>query len=113
MLEIKGRTSTLRLSDVRQLNQWVQDALVEGNQSHKGILIANLHLDRPPGHRGEVFPNNCIQAAQRTDICLMTTTQLFNALVSHYRNELDIASFWDTLSGTNGVCLLPELELPK
>lgn len=110
MLEIKGRTGTLRLSDVRQLNQWVQDAVVEENWEGKGMLIANLDLDNPPDQRGEVFPSNCVQAAQRTNICLMTTTQLFNALCSHQRNELDIAVFWDTIFDTNGLCPLPELE---
>ncbi len=114
MLEIKGRTGTLKLSDVRQLNQWVQDAIVdEENWSSKGILIANLDLNNSPEQRGELFPSNCVKAAQRINMCLMTTTQLFNALCSFQRNELDITDFWNTVFNTNGVCPLPELELPE
>jgi hypothetical protein len=113
MLEVKGRTGTLRLTDVRQLNQWVQDALVEEDWNSKGILIANLNLEGQPGQRGEIFPSNCIGAAERASICLMTTTQLFNALCSHQRGELDLIGFWDTTFNTNGVCQLPELESPE
>ena len=36
-------------------------------------------------------------------------TQLFHALCSYQRNELDVAEFWNTVFNTNGVCPLPEV----
>lgn len=110
MLEIKGRTGTLRLGDVRQLNQWTADAIAEENWSGRGLLIANMHCSDPPDQRGDPFPPNCIQLAQRFDQCLLTTTQLFRALVAHQRGELDLEEFWETIFATRGVCQLPELH---
>jgi hypothetical protein len=110
MLEVKGRTGTLQLKDVRQLHQWVEDAIHEDDWESKGLLIANLHREIAPGHRVDPFPDNCIRAAERYGYCLMTTTQLYRALADHQRGELDLNEFWDTTYKTSGVCPLPELE---
>lgn len=111
MLEIKGRTKSLKLEDVRQLDQWVRDALLsEENWEGKGILIANTYCGQPPELRGEPFPPNCIEKAKIAHQCLLTTTQLFRALCSHQLGELDVVAFWDTVFNTNGVCTLPEME---
>jgi len=114
MLEIKGRTKSISLADVRQLDQWVRDALLgEENWESKGIFIANTYCDRPPEQRGDPFPSNCIEKAKIANQCLITTTQLFLALCSHQKGELDIAAFWNTVFGTDGVCSLPEMERPE
>ena len=111
MLEIKGRTKSLNLDDVRQLDQWDRDALFKEKLESKGILIANMYCGQPPEHRDNPFPDNCIDGAEIGNLCLMTTTQLFHALCSYQRNELDVAEFWNTVFATNGKCSLPELEL--
>jgi hypothetical protein len=110
MLEIKGRTKSLSLRDVRQLEQWVRDAFSQENLVSKGILIANMYCGQPPKLRDKAFPPNCIDSAKIANLCLMTTTQLFRALCSYQREELDIAEFWNTVFNTDGVCSLPELE---
>ena len=108
MLEIKGRTGPLKLEDVRQIDQWVRDAMFQEDWSGKGILIANLDLSNSPQQRGPIFPPNCVTKARIADICLLPTTQLFEALCAYQRNELDLQNFWDTIHGTKGVCPLPE-----
>jgi hypothetical protein len=110
MLEVKGRSGTLRLSDVRELDQWVRDAMANEELNSKGILVANMLSDDPPGQRINPFPDNCTRAAKQFGICLMTGTQLFRAFCSHQKNELDIENFWNTIFDTDGVCALPELE---
>jgi hypothetical protein len=110
MLEIKGRTKSLALKDVRQLYDWVGDALFEEDLESKGILIANMYCGQQPELRDNPFPDNCINKAEKFNLCLMTTTQLFRALCSYQRNELNVAEFWDTIFNTNGRCPLPELE---
>jgi hypothetical protein len=111
MLEIKGRTKSLSLDDVRQLDQWVRDALFQENLESKGILIANMYCGHPPELRNNPFPPNCVDRAKRANLCLITTTQLFRALCSYQREELDVAEFWNIVFNTDGVCPLPELEL--
>lgn len=112
MLEIKGRSGVLRLSDVRQLQDWTSDAVAQEDWSGKGILIANLRCSDPPNERSDVFPDNAKQAAERFQQCLFTTTQLFRALRAHQRGELALQDFWDTIFNTEGVCELPDLEEP-
>lgn len=110
LLEIKGRTGPLKFEDVRQLDFWVRSKVAEEeNELPKGILIANLACRQAPGERGVVFPDNCVKAARRLDICLMTTTQLFHALRRHQLAQLDVGSFWDTVYTTKGICPLPDL----
>lgn len=113
MLEIKGRTGSLRVKDVRELDQWVRDAIAKEDWHSKGMLIFNGYCDEPPGKRNDPFPPNCLQTAQQFGQCLMTTTQLFRALCSHQRGELDTADFWKVVFGADGVCPLPELEAPE
>ena len=108
-LEIKGRSGTLRLSDVRQAHQWVADSIAYEERESKCILIANLHRDKSPADRGEVFPSNCVKAARNFDICLLTTTQLFNAVGLHQSQQLDLRQFWDSLFEARGICSFQEL----
>jgi hypothetical protein len=110
MLEIKGRTGTLKLSDVRQLDQWVRDALFNEEWEGKGILVANMYFDSPLEKRGNPFPDNCVKLAKRSGYCLIKTSQIFGALLDHQRGELDTEKFWEVIFDTDGVCPLPDLE---
>jgi len=112
ILEIKGRSGTLRLDDVRQLRQWADDAVVNEAWSGKGILIANLACGEPPNKRRDLIPDNCRKVAEQFNLCLMTTTQLFHALREHQEKRLDLAKFWDSVFSTSGVSTLPELSKP-
>lgn len=106
MLEIKGRKSALKLADVRELDQWVRDALIEWES--KGLLIACLRSEQSPEARTDFFPDNAVKFAARAGICLMTTTQLFEALRQDQLGALDRDAFFATVFETDGVCEVPE-----
>jgi hypothetical protein len=110
MLEVKGRSGSLRLSDVRELDQWVRDGLVDEGWNSKGILIANLQCDEDPRTRKEFIPPNCASAAERVNISILTTAQLFQALVLDQKGELDRKVFWDRVFSAKGICDLPNLS---
>lgn len=110
VLEIKGRVGSLHLNDVRQIDRWVRDAIAAENRPIKGILIANMYCGEPPSQRETLFPDDRVRTAERYEVCLMTTTQLFRALCKHQLGELDVTAFWDTIFSTSGVCQLPELD---
>ena len=109
MLEIKGPEGSLKLRDVRQLDHWVRDAIAREEWEGKGLLIVNAYHKTPLDQRGDPFPDNCVRTARSFGLCLITTSQLFRALVVHQREELDVNEFWDTLFNTNGACLLPDV----
>src|SRR5258706_5388902 len=72
-LEVKGRSGELKLSDVRELDQWVRDAIANENWHSKGLLIANLQLEQEPRTRKNILPPNCITTAKNFDISLLST----------------------------------------
>jgi hypothetical protein len=109
MLEIKGRSGNLRLSDVRELDNWVRDAIAHETWNSKGLLIVNLQCDEDPRKRRNFVPANCAEAAKTFDISILTTTQVFHALVSDQKGELDRKVFWERVFAARGICDLPSL----
>src|SRR5262249_2368350 len=93
----------------RQLQQWVNDAMAEEDWQGKGILVANLYCGFPPGQREPPFPDNCVTAAKRFGICLLTTTQLFRACCEYQEQKLDVTAFWETIFNCGGLCSFREL----
>lgn len=108
-IEIKGRSTSLRLKDVRQLHQWVSDRLLYEDKNTKGVLIANLFNHISPSKRKNLFPDNCIKAAQNFNLCLLSTTQLFKALILKQENKFNEKKFWDSIFNQKGVCNYEDL----
>ncbi len=104
MLEIKGRLGSLRLSDVRELDNWVRDAMANENWQGKGVLIANLQCEKEPSRRENFIPANCLETAKTFDIAILTTAQLFQALVLSQKGDLNGRAFWDHLFSAQGIC---------
>ncbi|MGD2165641.1 MAG: hypothetical protein PVH50_08930 [Anaerolineae bacterium] len=109
-LEIKGRTGALKLDDVRQLRQWVDDAEAYRDWRSKGLLVANLWCSDPPNQRERLVPRRQARTAKGWNQCVLTTAQLFRALGDHQRGELDFTGFWNSVFETNGVSSLPGSE---
>ncbi|MDX2212204.1 MAG: hypothetical protein SFY66_02835 [Oculatellaceae cyanobacterium bins.114] len=113
LVVIRARMGVLPLSDLRYLDQWVRDLLMQQDWHGKGVLIANTEFHKPPLQRKEAFQPNCIRAAQHFSYCLVTTTQLFQAIALNQRGELDLTQFWSALLETNGICPLPEISVAE
>jgi len=109
MLEIKGKTGTLGLRDVRQVDQWTRDALAEEDFESKGILIANTECNISVSERGDPFPDNCKKLAERFHISLLTTSQLFHALNQFQEGTLDQEEFWNKIFSSDGVVPLENI----
>jgi hypothetical protein len=77
----------------------------------KGVLIACLKNETHPRARRDLFPDNCVKLATRTGICLMTTTQLYEALRRDQLGQLDRESFFAAIFDANSICDLPEIDL--
>jgi hypothetical protein len=112
LVVVRARMGVLPLNDLRYLDQWVRDLLMQQEWRGKGVLIANTEFHKSPLQRREAFQPNCIRAAQHFGYCLVTTTQLFQAIALHQRGELDLNQFWSAVLETNGICPLPEINVP-
>lgn len=110
MLEIKGRSGTLRLSDIRELDNWVRDVIANEKWHSKGLLIVNLQCEEDPRNRKNTVPANCLDAAKTFDIAIVTTGQLFQGLSSNQKHTLDQKAFWDRIFSASGLCDLPDVS---
>ena len=108
VLEIKGLGKSIKLDHVRQLHQWVADVLAEDGVDAKGVLIANVWASRPPPERNEVIAAATLKLSERWGQCVLTTTQLFAALVADQQGQLEREAFWNAIFDSNGLPPLPE-----
>ncbi len=102
MLEIKGRGGSIKLQDVRQLHDWMENALHNEGWEGKGILVANAHLAQDPEQRQQPFPDNCVKAAERYGICLLTSKKLFDEVKATQEGRANPEQFWDFVSRATG-----------
>jgi hypothetical protein len=109
ILEIKGRAGTLRAQDLRELDNWVRDAIAYDDWAGKGILVANLQCDLAPKERKNTIPANCVQLSRNYNISILSTTQIFHALAEYQGGKLNLNEFWNQILTANGPCILPDL----
>lgn len=106
VLEIKGRTKTIGLADVRQLDQWVTDLAYGDDTTEptewKGLLIGNAQIDHAPTERDAPFAPNAIAFAERRGLALLTTTDVLDALSLLQEGRFDAESWWSSATSTNG-----------
>lgn len=110
MLEIKSSSSAIGIRDVRQLDQWVRDAIAEEDWDGKGVLVASGWVDVQPEERAEQFASNAIRTAERFGLALVSTDQVFSALQRDQEGDLDRERFWDAIMTTDGRVSLPGLS---
>lgn len=109
ILEIKGRGGPIKLDDVRQITQWASDARLRDGAERKPLIVGNPFRNTPVEQRQEVLAPNAKQAAINGKIAVLTTAQLFEALVRAQEDELDTDEFWRTVLGSDGPVVWPPL----
>ena len=95
---------------MRQLDDWKRTAYFEESWGGKAFIVANLKLDLPPEERDEPFGAQALSTAERAEISILTTPQLYEALRLHQLGELDRDGFWDEVFRAHGRCDLPEMR---
>jgi len=85
-VEVKGRSRGFSLSDLRQLGHYLEDAALT-QRDVKGVFIGNHFRKLQPSKRGEAFPQNVVQYAEKRSIALVTAGALFDAVCMVRRGE--------------------------
>jgi hypothetical protein len=80
--EVEGKDeSAIDLTKFNQLVRvWTEDFATGTEHAHP-VLVGNAHRLLPPEERGEPFTEKVVQAAKRLRAGLLTTTDLFKAVV--------------------------------
>lgn len=102
ILEIKGRRGAIKLADVRQIAQWASDAQLREGVERKPVIVGNPYRNTPVNQRQEVLASNARQSAINGGVAVLTTVQLFEAVVRSQNGELDVDEFWQIVLGSDG-----------
>jgi hypothetical protein len=102
VLEIKGRKSQINQDDVRQVVQWASDARMRDGVAYKPIIVGNPHCEQEPAQRGDPMTAKAREYAINSDVALLTTVQVFEALNQSQRGEFDEEAFWSAVFTAQG-----------
>lgn len=105
VLEIKSTKKDHFTEDGRkQLIDWIQRGISQREKKYKGLFIGNSAVDKPHDQRLHPFPGSWTKAAELSEICAFTTSQLYHAFQKDCAGQLDRDLFWKTIFECNGVC---------
>lgn len=102
LVEVKGKRRGFSLADLRQLGHYLEDAALDQRQV-KGVFIGNHFRTHQPSKRGEAFPPNVVQYAQKRSIALVTTAALFDAVCMVRRGERSPYEVIEAIFGGEGI----------
>lgn len=105
VVEVTACDGPINLTNIRQLNHWVEDFIGTRGRQPKGVLIANpfasLPLDRREANGYVAFPEELrLLAEERYKFCLLTTPQLFVAYCKFKEGQLNVNEFMTELFET-------------
>lgn len=105
VLEIKSTKKDHFTEDGRkQVIDWIQRGISQRQKKYKGLFIGNSAVDKPYDQRPSPFPDSWIKAAELSEICAFTTTQLYEAYQKDCIGQLDRDLFWKAMFECNGIC---------
>jgi hypothetical protein len=94
IVEVKGNTKSISLSDLAQLGRYCEDYLIHRDEEIKGILLGNAWRLLPLSERNDstsypIFPPNVVSYATPRNIALVSTTDLFNAYCAFLNGTIE------------------------
>lgn len=113
-VEVKGIGGSLKLRDLRQSNNWVEDQLEYNKIIAKGLVICNtfrnVELKKSLKERNEISAEN-LQYAQNREICILPSHVLLD-LCNHIfdGSKPDVKKIEDAIANTNGILTLKSLK---
>ena len=109
-VEIKGITGSLKLRDLRQSNNWVEDHMEYSKIKAKGLVICNtfrdIELKKSLKERNNISKEN-LEYANSREVCILPTHVLLD-LCNHVLDEnlIDVKVIENTIATTNGILAL-------
>jgi hypothetical protein len=103
VLEVKGtRGDQFSRRDLRQLAEWMDEAVSSELAEAKGAFVGNAARDQPPADRGEMFDDNNLQYAKLKRMVLLRSVDLYWMVVLELLGRLNKQSFWSEFFTTIG-----------
>jgi len=103
IFEVTGSEGIIDIDKFRQLLEYVQTEEKETGSAPKSILVGNQQINVPPDKREPAFTERAIAQSKVFGTCLLPTIELYRAVVSFRKRELDPKRFWSALLSTVGI----------
>lgn len=112
-VEVKGIEGNIKLKDLRQLGQWVDDHLDKGIKA-KGLMISNTFrlddLDKSKKQRSELDTDNLAYAVKQ-EFCILPTHVLLDLCKWVLEgNQPNLNKIENAIANTNGFLRLDDLK---
>ena len=101
-IEVKGHAKGMTERDLNQLTSRLADAPTGGVDKCRGILVGNPFLNQEPPSRRNAFEPSLVEKALPWRICLLSTSELLNAVVARLGRDQKASEFKDRLISTVG-----------
>lgn len=109
VLEIKSvRKANFDIDGLRQVNDWVQAALLSKGKRFKGIFIGNHLINKEPSQRTDPFSSQWKSRSELFNVAALSTTTLFDAYRQIKEGHLHAKKFWQRLFQTSGIFQLSD-----
>src|SRR5206468_10175324 len=103
VLEVKGtRGDQFSRKDLRQLTEWMDDAVSSDLAEVKGAFVGNAARDKVPTDRGEMFDDNNLQYAKLKRMVLLRSVDFYWIVLLELLGRLDSQMFWSDFFMTVG-----------
>ena len=103
VLETKGETGKhFGFESLRQLADWISDAIDRGDAPPKALMVGNGSRKRPPKLREWPFNHNFASNARKRGHAAIRSEDLYVAYVLDRRGALDREGFWKMLHAAHG-----------
>lgn len=104
-IEVAGSIAQINVKEFRQLLHFLQDCEVDKKEM-KGILVGNHFCEKAPSERGDAFTKDAIEAAEKHKVTLLTTIDLFDALLRLDKGETLPKDVQTKILKSVGICKL-------
>lgn len=111
VLEIHGTNGGVPLDKCRQLDDWVERAVVEESDDVIGLLVVNPLRNQNPAQREDAIPDNVIDYMNRRNHKILTTTTLFKLIKAKESGVLEKEEITNRLIGDPTVIQVEEVNL--
>jgi hypothetical protein len=109
VMEVKGREKRTSLDDMNQCFKWVNQYRVQEKKKVKGIFLPNQfrRTERLDSKKRLMFEPNEIEFAQDFEICVLSTSELFKAVIHILKgNKLSRNDIEKRILEANPICRL-------
>jgi hypothetical protein len=94
---------TFKENGLQQLASWQARGIAERGTRAKQVFVGNYDVLTDPDQRENPFHANFQRTASLQEVCVITSQQLYDALVLLADNTLDREKFWKGIDATNGL----------